>query len=111
MRNLSFNICLLFFLLMHRLHAQESIIKFKGQIDAYTGLNFTNPLQTQIGARFLPILSIGKTFKNNLKFDSEISFDSYLNYHFTGWTNDLSGSKIKPYRLSLIHISEPTRLG
>ncbi len=99
MRNLSFNISLLFFLLMPRLHAQESIIKFKGQIDAYTGLNFTNPLQTQIGARFLPTLSIGKTFKNNLKFDSEISFDSYLNYHFTGWTNDLSGSKIKPYRL------------
>jgi len=47
----------------------------------------------------MPVLSIGKTFRNNLKFDSELSFDSYLNYHFAGSVNDISDSKIKPYRL------------
>jgi len=30
----------------------------------------------QTGARFLPVLSIGKNLNSNLKFDSEISFDS-----------------------------------
>jgi hypothetical protein len=47
----------------------------------------------------MPTLSIGTTFKNNLKFDSELSFDSYLNFHFAGSVNDISDSKIKPYRL------------
>lgn len=79
--------------------AQDSIFKLKGQVDAYAGINFSKPVQLQTGARFMPTLSIGKTIKNNLKFDSELSFDSYLNYHFAGSVNDISDSKIKPYRL------------
>jgi hypothetical protein len=94
------SILLLLFSLSPFLDAQnDSIFKFKGQIDAYGGLNFTNPLQVQTGARFLPSLTMGKSFKNNLKFDSEISFDTYVNYHFTGTGDDASDSKIKPYRL------------
>ena len=88
------------------LHAQDSIFKLKGQLDSYAGLNFANPVQFQTGARFIPSLSIGKNLKNNLKFDSEISFNSYLDYHFTGWKNDGSDSKIKPYRLWLRFSSE-----
>jgi hypothetical protein len=88
------------------LNAQESIFKLKGQVDTYACLNFAKPVQFQTGARFIPALSIGKNWKNNLKFDSEISFDSYLNYHFTGWKNDGSDSKIKPYRLWLRFSSE-----
>jgi len=49
--------------------------------------------------RFLPSLSIGKNLNSNLKFDSEISFDSYLNYQYAGSGSDASDSKIKPYRL------------
>jgi hypothetical protein len=90
---------LLFFIWPPLLCAQDSIFKLKGQVDAYAGLNFSNHVQLQTGARFMPTLSIGKTFKNNLKFDSELSFDSYLNYHFAGSVNDISDSKIKPYRL------------
>ena len=81
------------------LKAQDSTFIFKGQIDGYAGINFANPIQSQTGARFLPTLSIGKNLKNNLKFDSELSFDSYLDYHFTGSNNDESDAKIKPYRL------------
>jgi hypothetical protein len=99
MKNLKLNISLLFFLMLPLLHAQDSTFIFKGQIDGYAGLNFANPVQVQTGARFLPTLSIGKNLKNNLRFDSEISFDSYLDYHFTGSKNDASDSKIKPYRL------------
>jgi hypothetical protein len=99
MRNLKLNISLLFFLMLPLLKAQDSTFIFKGQIDGYAGINFANPIQSQTGARFLPTLSIGKNLKNNLKFDSELSFDSYLDYHFTGSNNDASDSKIKPYRL------------
>jgi hypothetical protein len=99
MRNLKLNISLLFFLMLPLLKAQDSTFRFKGQIDGYAGINFANPIQSQTGARFLPTLSIGKNLKNNLKFDSELSFDSYLDYHFTGSNNDESDAKIKPYRL------------
>ena len=94
-------ILLLFITTVPRLYGQDSTFVFKGQIDGYAGLNFTSPVQTQTGARFLPSLSIGKNINSNLRFDSEISFDSYLDYHFTGSDNDASDSRIKPYRLWL----------
>jgi hypothetical protein len=102
MRNLKFNLSLLFFLMLAPLHGQDStFFKLKGQLDAYSGFNFSNPLQWQTGTRFIPSVSIGKKWKNNLKFDSEISFNSNLDYHFTNWKNDVAGSGIKPYRLWL----------
>jgi hypothetical protein len=99
MKILKLNITLIFILLHPMLHAQDSLFKFKGQVDAYAGLNFATPVQLQSGARFIPTLSIGKNINNNLKFDSEISFDSYLNYQYSGSGNYASDSKIKPYRL------------
>ena len=99
MKNLRLHIIFLLSIILVQLQAQDSIFKLKGQVDAYAGINFSNPVQLQTGARFMPVLSIGKTFRNNLKFDSELSFDSYLNYHFAGSVNDISDSKIKPYRL------------
>jgi hypothetical protein len=99
MKNLRLNISLLLSILLVQMQAQDSLFKFKGQLDGYAGLNFSSPVKYQTGARFLPSLSVGKNFKNNLKFDSEISFDSYLDYHFTGSDNDASNAKITPYRL------------
>jgi len=99
MNNLRLNISLLLFLMAPLLNAQDSIFKFKGQADGYAGLNFGKPLEVQTGGRFLPSLSIGKNINSNLKFDSEISFDSYLDYQYAGSGNGASDLKIKPYRL------------
>jgi hypothetical protein len=99
MNNLRLNISLLLFLTMPLLNAQDSIFKFKGQVDGYAGINFYKPVQVQTGLRFLPTLSIGKNLNSNLKFDSEISFDSYLDYQYAGSGNEVSDLKIKPYRL------------
>jgi hypothetical protein len=99
MATIKYNIIVYLFLLQVSLNGQGSLFQFKGQADTYGGLNFSSPVQVQTGARFLPVLSIGKTFENKLKFDSEISFDSYLNYHFTDWRNDQSDARIKAYRL------------
>jgi hypothetical protein len=101
MRNLKLNISLLLFLMLPQLHAQDSIFKFKGLVDANAGLDFATPVQVQTGARFLPTLSIGKNINSNLKFDSEISVDSYFNYQYAGSGTDTAYSKIKPYRLWL----------
>ena len=98
MNSLKLIISPLLLIVLTQLQAQDSIFKFKGQVDGYGGLNFSSPVQYQTGARFLPTLSIGKSIKNNLKFDSEISFNSYLDYHFIGSSNDISDAKIKPYR-------------
>jgi hypothetical protein len=103
MKNLNFNITLVLMFVFLAAHGQDSanFIKLKGQVDAYAGMNFANPAQFQTGARLLPLLSAGIKLKNNLKLDAEFSFDSYLNYHFTGWNNDYNDSRIKPYRLWL----------
>jgi len=100
MKNLKINISIIILLLLAPLHAQDSsFVKLKGQIDAYSGLNFSNPIQWETGARFIPSLSIGTQWKNNLKFDSELSFNSNLDYQFTDWKNIGSDYGLKPYRL------------
>jgi hypothetical protein len=98
MRNPKFILWLLLFINASLLYAQDSIFKFTGQIDAYAGLKFADPFQWQTGGRVIPSLSIGKFGKNNIKFDSEISFDSYLNYQFSEWQSTITDEKIKPYR-------------
>ncbi|MGC1390551.1 MAG: hypothetical protein WA816_05900 [Bacteroidales bacterium] len=90
------------FLLLAPLHAQDStFVKLKGQVDAYSGLNFSTPLHWQTGGRFIPSVSVGTQLKNNLKFDAELSFNSNLDYEFTDWKNIGSDYGIKPYRLWL----------
>ncbi len=102
MRNLKTNIILLFIIQFAPLQAQDStFLKFNGQVDGYSGLNFSSPLQWQTGARFIPSVSIAKQWKNNLKLYSEISFNSYLDYQFTDWKNTGSDYRINPYRLWL----------
>lgn len=87
---------LLFLLLPVFIYGQDSIFKLKGQADAFAGINFAKPIHFNTGARFLPSLSMGKDLKNNFRFDSEFSFDSYLNYQLPGSSAD---AKIKLYRL------------
>jgi hypothetical protein len=101
MKKKIFTIFLLLSVIPFILTAQDSTFTFQGQIDGYGGINFSNPVKYQTGARFLPDLSLGRTLKNHLKFDSEFSFNSYLDYHFTGSVNDASDAVIKPYRLWL----------
>jgi hypothetical protein len=107
MKILKSNITLLLLLTLAPLYAQDSIfLKLKGQVDAYTGLYFANPVRLQTGARFIPLLSFGKRWNSNLKFDSEFSFDSFLNYQFNDWKNIESDSKVKLYRMWLRLSSE-----
>lgn len=101
MARIKLYIILLFVAVTAPLPAQESFLKFKGQADGYAGLNFSNPIQAQTGLRFIPMVSAGKSWKNKLKFDSEFSFNSYLDYHITDWEKDNSSSGIKPYRMWL----------
>ncbi len=101
MARIKLYIVLLFVAVAAPLIAQEGFLKFKGQADAYAGLNFSDPIQAQTGLRFIPMVSAGKTWKNNLKFDSELSFNSYLDYHASDWKKDNSSSGIKPYRMWL----------
>jgi len=101
MVNIKIYIVLLFVAVAAPLKAQESFLKFKGQADGYAGLNFSDPIQAQTGLRFIPTVSAGKSWKNNLKFDSEFSFNSYLDYHASDWKEDKTSSGIKPYRMWL----------
>jgi hypothetical protein len=89
---------LLLFIVPTSLRAQDTLLKFKGQADAFGGVKFSKPFQWQTGGRFIPSLSLGKFGKKKIKFDSEISLDSYVNYQFTEWQNTVADWAIKPYR-------------
>ncbi len=85
---------------------QDSLVTISGQFNSYAGLSFSDPVKLQIGARLIPSLSIVRRLKNNLKFDSEISVNSYADFHFTDWVSDLPEDGLKPYRLWLRFSSE-----
>jgi hypothetical protein len=92
----------LLFLIAVPLYSQDStFIKIKGQVNGYGGLKFDKPFQWQTGARFIPSVSLGKQWNNNLKFDAEMSVNSYIDYHFINWENDISNKGLKPYRFWL----------
>jgi hypothetical protein len=99
LNKLNFNIALIILFIPAGLNAQDSFFKIKGQLDAYSGINFGDPLRIQAGARFIPSVSTGTRLNSNLKFDSEISFDSYLDSQFARLNSTSHNSVIKPYRL------------
>jgi hypothetical protein len=99
MKYLIYMVFLILILLPDESYAQDSFLRFKGQADAYGGINISDPIQIQSGCRFLPSLSAGTNISGGLKFDTELSADTYLNYHFTDWKNDMSDQALKLYRL------------
>ena len=80
------------------LWAQDSTFLFKGQADAYSGINFSDPTQVQAGVRFIPSLSLGTKQDHKLKFDSEVAFNTYADYNYST-EKDHADAKIDPYRL------------
>jgi hypothetical protein len=79
--------------------AQKMKAKLESQFTGWTTLNFSNPMQFQIGGRIIPTFSFSDSLKNNRKADAEISVNTFGSAYFAGNNNQSGSAVIKPYRL------------
>ena len=79
-------------------YGQNLHLELENQVSSWVTLNFSEPIQSQPGGRYLPTFSILDSLKNNQKIDAEIAVNAYGNLNFTGTDFDGSNGKIKPYR-------------
>lgn len=80
---------------------QNTSFDMKNQASGWFGMNFDNPVNWQAGARYIPDISTGIEFRNNIKLDSEIAFNTYGNLLFSGFGYDTVNYALKPYRFWL----------
>ena len=79
--------------------SQGMHLSLENQVSGWGILNFSDPVQSQLGGRYLPTLSVIDSLKNNRKIDAEIAVNAYGILNFIGNSLDGSNGKIKPYRL------------
>jgi len=94
-----FCIEILLMMISTALNGQNLHLKSENQVSSWGIANFSDPIQSQLGGRYLPTLSILDSLKNNRKLDAEIAVNAYGNLNFTGLDFDGSNGKIKPYRI------------
>ena len=109
-------VCFLFFCVfffqLKLASAQELNTSAKAQVNSWSTLNFSNPLEYQIGARFIPEIGLEKSFPG-IKIDGQFSFHTTGSLDYRKWKNTGSYEKFSPYRI-WARISRPqweVRLG
>lgn len=81
--------------------AQKAGISFDNQISTWLGMNYTDKLYWQAGARYIPTLNPYLNLDKKSKIDAEISLNTYGNLLFTEADYDTVLYDLKPYRLWL----------
>ncbi len=94
-----FVLCVTIFLLSTPAFSQS--IEHRGQVSGWLTVNGDQVERSQIGARFIPELSLHKELSNKVSFNTELSVNGYGTVQFNGWDKLNNRSKIKPYRLWL----------
>ena len=107
-----FGLTLLFFVCIYPVDAQQnkdtvgvdlpektSPISVHGQLTGWTVMQLADPVNTQLGARFVPVL----TGNFNPGMDFEASLNAQSAFDFTGARYDTATYVFKPYRLWLRH--------
>jgi len=88
----------IFVLIVPSSSAQGKLFDLKNQISSRVGINFGDPVQSYLGARFVPTLSISGDLKKERLLDAEISVNTYGNIYYADCKFDESDFSIKPYR-------------
>jgi hypothetical protein len=83
------------------LTAQKAGVKFDNKISGWGSAGISNPVNWQIGARYIPTLSPWLKINETSRIDAELSLNTYGNLLFSGAYFDTSGYDLKPYRLWL----------
>ena len=95
----SFVLCVTIFFLSTPAFSQA--IGHRGQVSGWLTVNGDKIEHSQIGARFIPELSLHKELSKKISFNAELSVNSYGTAQFNGWDRPNTRSKFKPYRMWL----------
>lgn len=79
--------------------AQKVDMHLENQASTWGTINFREPVEYQIGGRYIPAFSISDSLKKKQRIDAEISLNSYGNILFSGDEYNSFEGAIKPYRL------------
>lgn len=85
--------------------AQDFHANLHGQVNGWGIVNFSGPLRSQAGIRFIPVLSLEKKLDETRLFSAEASVNTSGNTVWKGSAYDDGQARIKPYRLWLRYSS------
>ena len=100
-RKIIYTIFAVVFLIGQSVKGQKTGLDLQNQLSGWTGINFSDPIRYQAGARYIPTLSPWWKCGRNSKIDAELSVNSYGNLLFSGTDYDTANYSLKPYRLWL----------
>ena len=71
-RKILYTIFVVMFLVWQSVKGQKTGLSLQNQLSGWTGVNFSDPIRYQAGARYIPTLSPWWEFGKNNKIDAEI---------------------------------------
>lgn len=80
-------------------NASKASVSFNGQLTGWEVTQFSNPINWQLGGRFLPTILGDYTFKENSKLDFEASAHLFGQLNFTKGNRTDKNGQLKPYRV------------
>jgi hypothetical protein len=78
--------------------AQKVQFRLKNQVSLWSAFNHTTQNNYQLGARYIPTLSVSDSLKKGHLLDAEFAADTYGDLMFTGSRYDSAGAGISAYR-------------
>ncbi len=91
----------LFFAITAFSNSEAQQLNSKGQLSSWFIGNESKSIGNQAGIRYIPELSLQKSFKNDHLIDCELSLNGYRIWEASSLSNVNSDGKIKPYRMWL----------
>jgi hypothetical protein len=79
--------------------AQQDIFGIRNQVTGQTTVNFDDPLPSQFGLRYIPVMDLAGEFSKERKLDAELSVNGYGNISFNGLEYDTAEYAADLYRL------------
>jgi hypothetical protein len=79
-------------------YGQKFHAGFKNQVSLWSTLNYVDKTNSQLGARYIPTLSIYDSLKNGQLLDAELSVNVYGDLLFSGSKYDSASADISLYR-------------
>jgi len=91
-------------------NAQSLNINFENQVSGWFTMGFNDPVNYQLGGRYIPALHINDSLKNSRIIDAELSVNTYGNLFFTGNQYDEGDIALKPYRFWIRYATQRLEL-
>ena len=101
---------LLFLLVWKITSGQHLKIGLENQISSWFTLKFSNSLPNNLGARYIPTVSLRDSIKKDTKIDAELSVNTFGNLFFESVHYQNADIALKPYRLWIRYSTERMEL-